>query len=155
MPSSSCLLALHPYVHGLGWRASCGGRERNSKLLYSQMHPVIPHGRHPLTKLIICSEHLRLLHGGPTLVSSALTCHFHIVSMRKVVRSIIRQCITCHRRTTRPRPQMLGQLPLERVTPGAVFEKFGIDYAGPIYIKHGMVRRPVTVKVCLSPWLLS
>lgn len=41
---------------------------------------------------------------------------------------------------------MLGQLPLERVTPGSVFEKVGVDYAGPLQIKYGMVRKPVTVK---------
>ena len=41
---------------------------------------------------------------------------------------------------------MLGQLPLERVTPGTVFEKVGVDYAGPLKAKYGMVRKPVIVK---------
>lgn len=40
---------------------------------YSQMHPIILHGKHPLTKLIVGSEHLRLLHTGPTLVFSCTT----------------------------------------------------------------------------------
>ena len=46
---------------------------------------------------------------------------------------------------------MLGQLPLERITPGLVFEKVGVDYAGPLYVKSGMVRRTTTVKayICL------
>ena len=30
---------------------------------------------------------------------------------------------------------MLGQLPIERVTPGPVFDKVGGDYAGPVLIK--------------------
>ena len=128
-----------------------GGREQHSKLSYSMMHPIIIRGTHPLTKLIIRSEHLRLLHAGPTLVSKALTYHFHMTSMRKTVRSVTRQCITCRRQTTKPQSQMLEQLPLERVTPGAVFERVGVDYAGPFYIKHGMVRKPVGVKayVCI------
>ena len=46
----------------------------------------------------------------------------------------------------KPQPQMLGQLPHERVTPGAVFDDVGADYAGPIYIKYGFVRKPTIVK---------
>ena len=46
---------------------------------------------------------------------------------------------------------MMGQLPIERVTPGSVFKKVGVDYAGPLKIKYGMVRKPVIVKayVCV------
>ncbi len=46
---------------------------------------------------------------------------------------------------------MLGQLPLERVTPGSVFEKVGVDYAGPFHVKYGMVRKATTVKayICI------
>ena len=115
------------------------------------MHPVILHGRHPLTKPIVHSEHLRMLHAGPTLLSSALTRRFYIIYLRKTVRSITRQCVKCRRQTTRPQPQMLGQLPLERVTPGSVFEKVGVDYAGPFHVKYGMVRKTTTVKayVCV------
>ena len=46
---------------------------------------------------------------------------------------------------------MMRQLPIECVTPGSVFEKVGVDYAGPLQIKYGMVRKPVIVKayVCV------
>jgi hypothetical protein len=40
----------------------------------------------------------------------------------------------------------MGQLPLERVTPGLVFERVGVDYAGPVYLKLGHVRKPTIVK---------
>ena len=66
--------------------------------------------------------------------------------MRKTVRSIIRQCITCRRQACKPQSQLLGQLPLERVTPGSVFQRVGVDYAGPVKIKYGMVRKPTIVK---------
>ena len=41
--------------------------------------------------------------------------------------------------------------PFERVTPDIVFENVGIDYAGPIYVKYGYVRKPTIVKayICL------
>ena len=40
----------------------------------------------------------------------------------------------------------MGQLPLERVTPGCVFEKVGVDYADLFLIKYGMVRKLTLVK---------
>ncbi len=41
---------------------------------------------------------------------------------------------------------MLGQLPVERITPGSVFDNVGVDYAGPVLIKYGYVRKPKLVK---------
>ena len=41
---------------------------------------------------------------------------------------------------------MLGQLPIERVTPGPVFDKVGVDYAGPVLVKYGHVHKPTVVK---------
>ena len=66
--------------------------------------------------------------------------------MKKTIRSVIRQCVTCRRYITKPSPQLLGQLPPERVMPGAVFERTGVDYAGPLQVKYGKVRKPVIVK---------
>ena len=123
----------------------------NSKLSYSKSHPIILHGKHPITKLIIRAEHLRLLHAGPTLLISSLNRRFHIICLHKTVRSITRQCVTCKCHSVRPHNQLLGQLPLERVTPASVFERVGLDYAGPFQIKYGCVRKPTVVKayICL------
>ena len=44
----------------------------------------------------------------------------------------------------------MGQLPSERVTPDIVFSKVGVDYAGPVYIKLGAVRRPMIVKAYVA-----
>ena len=45
----------------------------------------------------------------------------------------------------------MGQLPMERITPDVEFDKVGIDYAGPIYVKQGSVRKPTILKayVCV------
>ena len=150
LPSNSVLLCLHPFVdsHGI---LRISGRGQNSKLSYSTMHPVILHGKHPITKLIIRTEHLRLLHAGPILLTSSLNRQFHIVGGRKIIRSITRGCTVCRRNSEKPQPQMMGQLPMERVTPDLVFENVGVDYAGPVYVKYGHVRKPTVVKayVCV------
>ena len=86
----------------------------HSKLSYSQMHPIVLHGTHPMTKLIIEAEHLRLMHAGPTLLASSLSRRYHIIGLRKTVRSVTRQCVTCKRHSARPSDQLLGQVPAER-----------------------------------------
>ena len=125
-----------------------GGRQQYSQMSYSKRHPIILHHKHPLTHLIIHSEHLRLLHADPTLLTASLGCRYHILGCKKLVRSITRGCMTCRKLSVKPSPQLIGQLPIERLTPGPVFDKVGIDFAGPIY---AYVRKPVIVKayVCL------
>lgn len=40
----------------------------------------------------------------------------------------------------------MGQLPIERITPDIVFSRVGLDYAGPMLVKYGHVRKPTLVK---------
>ena len=132
------------------------GRIQNAQFCYSVRHPAVLHGKHQVTKLIIYSEHLRLLHAGPTLVAASLSRRYHIIGSRKAVYSVTCGCITCRRTSAMPQPQMLGQLPPERLMPGSVFENVGVDYAGPVYIKYGFVCKPTTVRhTFVSSWLLS
>ena len=88
-------------------------------------------------KHITHSEHLRLLHAGPSLVAASLNRLFHIIGGRT------RSCVTCRRKSLRPEPPMMGQLPLERATPDIVFDRVDMDYAGPILIKCGYTWKPV------------
>ena len=41
---------------------------------------------------------------------------------------------------------MLGQLPIEHVTPDLVFNKVGVDYVGPVYLKYGFVQKTTIIK---------
>ena len=82
MPPSSCLLPYHPFLDSSSV-LQVGGREQNSNAAYSSLHPIILHGKHPLAKLIVHSEHIRLLHAGPRLLASMLSCRFYIVGHGK------------------------------------------------------------------------
>ena len=145
LPRSSILLSLSPFLDDKNI-LRVGGRERNSQLNYDKQHPVILHGTHPLSKLIIRNEHLRLLHAGPTLTAASLNRRFYLIGGRRAIRSVTRSCVICRRRSVRPRPPIMGQLPIERITPDCIFSHVGVDYAGPIYIKHGYVRKPIAIK---------
>ena len=150
LPSGSPLITLHAFLDS-NKILRVSGRDQNSKLAYQAMHPVILHGKHAITKLIIVAEHRRLLHAEPTLLASSLNSRFHIIGGRKSVRSITRSCTICRRYSEKPQCQMMGQLPIERVTPDLIFEDVGVDYAGPVMIKHGYVHKPTLVKayICI------
>ena len=87
------------------------------------------------------AQHVRLLH------------QFHIVGRQKIIRSITRSCVICQRKSSRPQPPMMGQLPMERITPDVVLDKVGIDYAGPIYTALFASRSfSSPTSVCLYPF---
>ena len=67
---------------------------------YFLIHPIIIPGKNPITSLLISSEHRRLL-------VASLNCRIYIHSCCKIVCSIIRGCILCHRVTAEPKPHLL------------------------------------------------
>lgn len=142
---SSSILSLRPFIDSSGL-LRVGGRQQHSQMSYSQKHPIILHHIHPLTHLIIRSAHFRLSHAGPTLLTASLSSRYHILSCRKLVRSITRGCVTCRKQSAKPSSQLMGQLPIKRLTPGPVFDKVGVDFAGPVQTKYAHVRKPVIVK---------
>ena len=101
----SHLLSLRPFLDSAGV-LRVGGRECNSTLAFAKVHPVILHGRHPIAKLLVKTEHLRLLHAGPTLLSASIERRYHIVQLRKIVRQLTQQCIKCRRQAVKPTTQM-------------------------------------------------
>ena len=148
---SSSLRSLHPFIDQAGI-IHVGGRQQNSNQNYNKQHPVILHGKHIISKLIVSAEHLRLLHAGPLLMNASLRRRFHFLGGRRVVRFITRSCVICKRQTARAHPPpLMGQLPAERITPDIVFSHVGIDYAGPLLTKFGYVRKPTLKKayVCV------
>ena len=76
----------------------------SSKLYYQSKHPAIIDDKHLLTKLIIKSEHVQLLHAAPTLLAASLSRRFHILGGRRVIQSVTRSCITCQRISAKPQP---------------------------------------------------
>ena len=134
VPRSGCLSSLRLFLdsHGI---LRVGGRGAQLKLVCDTRHPIVLQGKHAVTKLLICTQHLHLLHAGPTLAASSLHRQFHIIGSRVIIRAIVRECIVCQHTSARPRPQMLDQLPVDRLIPGPVFQRTGVDHVGPILIK--------------------
>ena len=151
----SRILSFHPFVDKNNL-LRVGGRLQRAKISFSECHPVLLPGNHRVMRLLITAEHIRLLHAGPTLVSASLSRRFHILGGRRAIRAITSSCVICRKVAAKPVPQIQGQLPADRVRTGQVFDCVGVDYAGPVLIKYGPVRKPrftkgyVAVFVCLA-----
>ena len=115
LPSNSVLLPLDPFIDSQGV-LGVSGRKQESKRAYSMMHPVNLDGKDPLTKLIIPTEHSRLLHAGPTLLMPSLNRWYHIIGGKRIVRSITQAGVICRGKSQKPNPKLMGQLPIEWVT---------------------------------------
>lgn len=91
-------------------------------------------GKHPLSKLIFESEHLRLLHCGPQLLLSAVREHFWPTRGRVLARSTVHKCLMCHKFKGKTMQPIMGNLPKQRLVPSPPFETCGVDFAGPFSI---------------------
>ena len=94
VPRSSCLVSLSPYLDSSGL-LRVGGRQELSGAQLDRRHPIILHGKHQLTRLIIHCEHKRLLHAAFTLLMSSLCRRYYVIGCRTGVRSIVRGCGIC------------------------------------------------------------
>ena len=84
-------------------------------------------------------------NGGLNCLSSHNNRFLIVTGGHQLVRFVSRGCVTCRRVAAKPNPQLLGQLPSERITPGPVFDKVGVDY--------GHVRKPVIVKAYICVFI--
>jgi len=97
------------------------------------------------------NEHFRLvLHAVPQLLSASLREQYWIPRMKQVIRPVLHRCLPCFKLKVAASQQLMGQLPLLRVTLARPFINAGIDYVGPFEIKCGNTRRKTTTK-CYVP----
>jgi len=149
LPFSNSLQPLNPFLDADGLLRG-GGRLSQSLKDYSSRHPLILHGKHHLTSLIIESEHKRLCHGGPKLTLGSLQDLYHIVGVRRVVRKCTRQCVTCQRTSPKVVKQLMGQVATARLLPSFANERVSVDYAGPLTLKIGTTQKPTYCKAYVA-----
>ncbi|GFU75538.1 integrase catalytic domain-containing protein [Trichonephila clavipes] len=129
LPSTNKLIPLTPFYDDSGI-IRVGGRLKNAILADSQKHPILLPKTDHVVNLIISDYHLKLLHAGPQLLQAALREKFWILSARDSVRRVS--------------------------LPSSVFQRTGIDFAGPFLIRSSKGRGSrntkcyICVFVCLA-----
>ncbi|XP_036140647.1 uncharacterized protein LOC118644911 [Monomorium pharaonis] len=149
LPRSSPLLRLTPVVDSNGL-LRVGGRLQFSSLPANFKHPFILPRESPLSALIISDAHLRTMHGGTQLTLSFIRNDYWIIGGRAPIRSFILKCVRCARFRQKRAQQIMGQLPIERLTPSRPFLNSGVDYAGPFILKNWKGRNSRTYKAYIA-----
>ncbi|XP_018368315.1 PREDICTED: uncharacterized protein LOC108764526 [Trachymyrmex cornetzi] len=149
----SKLRDLYPFLDSKD-RIRVGGRlSRAPQVPYQQKHPIVLPGNHHITELLIRHEHYRNLHAGQSAVLTALRMQYWLLSGRSAVRRVLRKCIVCFRSRPTGTKQLMGDLPLYRITQARPFLNVGVDYAGPFQVKlsrNKTTKAYVCLFVCLA-----
>ncbi|XP_071578375.1 uncharacterized protein [Temnothorax nylanderi] len=155
LPTAHAFSRLTAYIdaHGI---TRVGGRLNQSSLDQDNKHQAILPRHSRFSTLIIAHAHLRTLHGGTQLTLAHVRQRYWIIGGRTPVKYHILRCVVCARQRGIRAHQLMGQLPLSRVTPSRPFAHIGVDYAGPLTIKTWKGRGAKTYKgwicvfVCFS-----
>ena len=129
----------------------CGGRIHNAPLSELTKFPFLLPSKHPLTKLIINMIHINQLHGGVNGVITAARQRYWIPSIRRVVRSLLKKCVTCKRVLGRPYSVPdTPPLPKSRMLCSKPFSVTGVDFTGALFVRSsGGERGEQKVYICL------
>lgn len=118
---------------------------------YEKRHPILLHASHRLTRLHFEREHVNNMHAGPLLLLSIVRETVWPVNGRHLAWRTVNNCVRCRRvRGETLQPEM-GNLPLQRITPGHPFLSVGLDFAGPFTIvnRKGRGSRLIKCYMCL------
>ena len=85
-------------------------------------------------------------HAESTTVMSILAQTYHIPQLKRLLKKLSRECVTCQKAYARTSQQMMGELPAARTRPARPFSITGIDFAGPFTYKEGNKRIPTRMK---------
>lgn len=112
-----------------------GGRLNNAEIPFSAKHPILLPSNHIFSIRLVEQYHERYLHTGTATLISIIRQKFWIIGVRSLVKKVARKCLKCIKIKARTTTQLMGQLPIERLTPSRPFLHTGVDYAGPLQIR--------------------
>lgn len=151
----SSLISLTPFLDKKGL-LRVGGRLSKANIPEDTKHPIIIPGKQHITKLLIQEAHTRTLHGGLLQTMTYIRSKYWIPALKSATRMILRNCKRCIIDNATVKQQLMGQLPIARVTPNRAFYNSGVDYAGPIQLRtskgrgHKSTKGYICVFVCMS-----
>ncbi|XP_037952450.1 uncharacterized protein LOC119682944 [Teleopsis dalmanni] len=156
-PAEGTLKHLNPFLDNVfGYQLlKVGGRLELSDISVGQRHPILlPKGCY-FVELYVRHIHLCNYHAGAKALIALTRLNFWIINIREIARRVVHSCIHCVRYKPKLLNQMMGNLPIERLTPSRPFARTAVNFCGPIltYLRiRGRVpyKTYIAVFVCLS-----
>lgn len=151
--TSNDLRKLMPYIDEDGVMRVYGRIDNAPTIPIFTKRPIILPKDHHLSFLIVKHFHEIYKHQFDELTICETRLRFWIINARNVLKRVKSKCSECILKSATPRQPMMGQLPVDRLTPYVrPFSYTGVDYFGPIHITVGRRRekRWVALFTCLT-----
>ena len=115
----------------------CGGRLKNAPIPFNARFPIfLPRSSH-FTNLVINECHLKVLHNDVRETLTELRSCFWVVKGRQAVKTVIGICSVCKKIEGRSYAVPHSPpLPEFRLSDQFAFSRVGVDFAGPMYVRH-------------------
>ncbi|KAI7789365.1 hypothetical protein IRJ41_003871 [Triplophysa rosa] len=108
-----------------------GGQTSLADFPYDERHPLILPKKHHVSTLLVRHYHQGVVHQGRHLTEGVLrSAGVWIIGGKKLVSSVIYQCVTCRRLRGKPVEQKMANLPEDRLTMEPPFTRVGLDVFG-------------------------
>ena len=131
VPTTSSIAKLSPYLDKDGL-LRVSGRLEFAALRFSEKHPIILYKSH-LARLLVCFQHKLMKHAGVSLMLVGLRDDYWIVGVRRLAKSVRRECKSCKIQDAQACERPVAPLPSMRVRPAAPFSVIGIDHTGVLF----------------------
>ena len=150
LPRESKPSTLDPFLDDKGL-LRIKGKLENAKLSFKSKHPVIIPKCYS-ARLLVKFQHHFLKHAGISSIVSTLRESFWIIGVRRLAKSVTKECVRCRRHDSRACSQPVAPLPELRVKAAPPFTVTGFEFAGPLFGVDFILRSST---FCWSPVLLS
>ena len=129
----------------------CQGRIGKAKIEFGTRFPLLIPTYHYVTELIVREAHENVYHNGVKETLADVRAKYWVVRGRHNVKKIIKRCYLCRILEGLSYPSPVScDLPDFRVNGGRAFQTAGVDFCGPVYVKHMYKKDHQTNKACIA-----
>lgn len=150
---SSSIYELLPHIDVHGVMRVTGRIDKATYLAAYTRNPIIMPKDHHVTTILVAWYHRRLRHQQQAAVIGEVRLKYWVPHIRVLVRKVKAACMFCRIKYAQPTVPVMGQLPIDRVTPYVrPFTFTGVDYFGPVFVTVGRRRekRWVALFTCMT-----
>ncbi|XP_055918553.1 uncharacterized protein LOC129950651 [Eupeodes corollae] len=141
LTKKSSIYTLNPYLDERGILRIQGRLDEALYLPFQARRPILLPPKHPLSMLIMKFYHEKLHHQNSAVVLNEVRQKFWIPHPKMLLKLVRRKCQQCKIDRAEPQTPIMGQLPIDRVTPFVrPFAYTGVDLFGPLNVTIGRRR---------------